>query len=52
MGELRNVFVILVGNPERKRQLGRSRRRWEDSTNIDNNKVEVEGCGLESTGSG
>jgi hypothetical protein len=28
MGEKRNVYKILVGNPEGKRPLGRPRRRW------------------------
>jgi hypothetical protein len=28
---LRNVYNILVGNPEGKRPLGRHRRRWEDN---------------------
>jgi hypothetical protein len=27
---MRNAFKILVGKPEGKRPLGRSRRRWED----------------------
>jgi hypothetical protein len=30
MGEERNVYRVLVGKPEGKRPLGRSRRRWED----------------------
>jgi hypothetical protein len=29
-GEMRNAYNILVGKPERKRPLGRSRHRWED----------------------
>jgi hypothetical protein len=29
-GEMRNAYRILVGEPEGKRPLGRSRRRWED----------------------
>jgi hypothetical protein len=29
MGEKRNAYGILVGNPEGKRLLGRPRRRWE-----------------------
>jgi hypothetical protein len=28
MGEERNVYRVLVGKPEGKRQLGRLRRRW------------------------
>jgi hypothetical protein len=28
MGEMRNSYKTLVVNPERKRQLGRPRRRW------------------------
>jgi hypothetical protein len=30
MGEERNVYKVLMGKPEGKRQLGRPRRRWED----------------------
>jgi hypothetical protein len=30
MGEKRNAYGILVGKPEGKKQLGRSRHRWED----------------------
>jgi hypothetical protein len=30
MGEMRNVYKILVGKPERKIPLGRPKRRWED----------------------
>ena len=29
-GERRGVYRVLVGKPEGKRPLGRSRRRWED----------------------
>jgi hypothetical protein len=28
MGEKRNVYRLLVGEPERKKPLGRQRRRW------------------------
>jgi hypothetical protein len=35
MGEKRNVYRLLVGKPEGKRPLGRSRRRWMDNINID-----------------
>jgi hypothetical protein len=30
MGEKRNAYRFLVGNPEGKRPLGRTRRRWVD----------------------
>jgi len=29
MGEIRNAYNILVGEPEGKRPLGRPRRRWQ-----------------------
>jgi hypothetical protein len=35
MGEKRNANRILVGKPERKRPLGRPRRRWVDNIKID-----------------
>jgi hypothetical protein len=35
MGEKRNVHRLLVGNPERKRPLGRPRRRWIDNIKMD-----------------
>jgi hypothetical protein len=31
MGEMRNVYIILVGNFGRKRPLRRPRHRWEDN---------------------
>ena len=43
MGEWRGVHRALVGKPEGKRPLGRSRRRWED--NIKMNLREVGGGG-------
>jgi hypothetical protein len=30
MGETRNAYRILVGEPEEKRPLGRPRRRWDN----------------------
>jgi hypothetical protein len=41
MGEKRNVYRLLVGKPEGKRPLGRSRRRW-----IDSNKMGLLEIGL------
>jgi hypothetical protein len=35
MGEKRNVYRLLVGKPEGKRPLGRSRCRWIDNIKID-----------------
>jgi hypothetical protein len=35
MGEKRNTYRILVGKPERKRQLGRPRRRWVNNIKMD-----------------
>jgi hypothetical protein len=31
MAEVRNAYRILVGNPEKKRPLGRLSRRWDDN---------------------
>jgi hypothetical protein len=41
-GEGRGVYRVLVGKPEGKRPLERSRRRWEDSIKADLQEV---GCG-------
>jgi hypothetical protein len=35
IGEGRGVYRLLVRKPERKRPLGRSRRRWEDNSKMD-----------------
>jgi hypothetical protein len=35
MEEKRNAYMLLIGNPERKRPLGRLRRRWWDNINKD-----------------
>ena len=34
MGERRGVYRVLVRKPEGKRQVGRSRHRWEDNINM------------------
>jgi len=42
MREMRGVFMVVVGKPERKRRLGRPRRAWEDNIKMDLQEV---GCG-------
>jgi len=42
-GESSGVYRVLVGKPERKRPLGRPRRRWEDNINLDLQEVGCEG---------
>ena len=44
MGEGRGVHRILVGKPEGKKPLGRTRRRWEDNIKMDLQEVRG-GCG-------
>ena len=44
MREGRGVHRVLVGKPERKRPLGRPRRRWEDNIKMDLQEV-GRGCG-------
>jgi len=39
MGEGRDVHRFLVGKPDRKRPLGRTRRRWEDNIKMDLQEV-------------
>jgi len=43
MGERRGVYKVLVGKPEGKRPLGRTRRRWEDNIKMDLQEVGCEG---------
>jgi hypothetical protein len=45
MGEVRNVYKILVGKPEGEKLLGRFRHRWESN-------IKMGACGLDSSGSG
>jgi hypothetical protein len=42
MYEERGVYRVLVGKPERRRPLGRTRRRWVDNIWMDLQEV---GCG-------
>jgi hypothetical protein len=39
MGERRGAYRTLVGKPEGRRPLGRSRRRWEDNIKMDLREV-------------
>jgi hypothetical protein len=39
MGESRDIYRVLVGNPELDRTLGRPRLRWEDNIKIDLQEV-------------
>ena len=39
MGEKRDLYRVLVGEPEGKRPLGRPRRRWEDNIKMDLQEV-------------
>jgi hypothetical protein len=43
MGETRNADRIVVGKPEGKRQLGRTRRRWVENIKMDFREVELDG---------
>jgi hypothetical protein len=43
MGETRNAYTILVGKPEGKRPLGRTRRRWVDNIKIDLREIGWDG---------
>ena len=43
MEQSRNAYRVLVGKPEGKRPLVRSRRRWED-----NIKMDLRGVGYDS----
>jgi hypothetical protein len=42
MGEGRDVYRVLVGMPEGKRQLGRPRRRWEDNIKMDLREIGID----------
>jgi len=43
LGEERGVYMVLVGKPEGKSPLGRTRRRWVDNIKTDLQEV---GCGF------
>jgi hypothetical protein len=43
MGQKRNPYKLLVGKPEGKRPLGRSRRRWVDNIRIHLGEIRWDG---------
>jgi hypothetical protein len=43
MGEKRNAYRILVGNPEGRRPLGRPRRRWVNNIKMDLREIGWDG---------
>jgi hypothetical protein len=44
MEQGRRVYMVLIGNPEWKRPLGRRRRRWEDNIKLDLREVGIYGA--------
>jgi hypothetical protein len=44
MGEGRGVYRILIGRPEGKKPLGRSRHRWEDNIKMDLREIGIDGA--------
>jgi hypothetical protein len=44
MREGRSVYRVLVGRTERKRPLGRPRRRWEDNIKMDFREIGIDGA--------
>jgi hypothetical protein len=44
MGEGRGVYGVLVGRPEVKRQLRRSKHMWEDNIKMDLRQIGIDGA--------
>jgi hypothetical protein len=44
MGEVRDVYRVLVGRSEGKRPLGRPRHRWEDNIKMDFGEIGIDGA--------
>jgi hypothetical protein len=47
MGEKRNSYRLLVGEPEGKRPIGRLRHRWVDNNKMHHLEVGLGLCGLD-----
>jgi hypothetical protein len=43
MGEVRDVYGVLIEKPEGMRPLGRPRRRWEDNIKMDLGEIGIDG---------
>jgi len=52
MGERRDIYRVLVGQPEVKTPLGGPRPGWEDNIKMDLQEVGCWGYGLDQAGSG
>ena len=52
VGERSSVYSALVGKPEGKRPLGKTRRRWEDNIKMDLQEVGCVAYGLDRADSG
>jgi hypothetical protein len=44
MGEVRGFYRVLVGKPEGKRPLGRTRLRWDDNIKLDLREIGIDGA--------
>jgi hypothetical protein len=44
MGEGSSVYRVLVGRPQGKRPLGRSRRRWKNNIKMDVREIGIDGA--------
>jgi len=47
IGDMRNLYKILVGKPEWKRPLGKARSRWENNNKMDLKRFKLGGCRLD-----
>jgi hypothetical protein len=52
MGEMRNLYIILVRKPKGNRRLGRYRRKWEDNIRMDVREIGCGVCGMDASDAG